>query len=445
MRMRISRSAPARGFLSLLLSTSFGSLLALILSPVITRLFDPSGFGSFTLLTAIALVLAPLMSMRLEFAVPLPRKESESYALAHAGLACALALGASLSVVFFFVGPLLGEVVGQETAGEWLWTTPIMASAMAVFSALNALAIRGARYRAIAWRNVLMVTTTLGLQIGAGVLGFDVGGLVLGFALGQVVGAASLLLRSGLTSPDAVNGRQISLILAVLRRHRTVPTLLAPAGFLSALGLQAPVLLIAHFYSSDVVGWFGLTQRVLAAPIALIGLSVAQVYLSEIARSRREGTGRERHQFWTATKALGFCGLFLAAGLIALGPPVFALLFGEDWRASGEFARILSVALAAQLLSSPLSQTLIVFERTTAQILWDASRLVVVSTAVSVAAIHGPSVNITVAALSASLTLMYLVQWNLSRATVTRTPEERRPHRRRPHGAHQATGPAAPD
>ena len=416
----LAGSKSRRGFLTLVFGTGFGNGLALILSPVITRLFDPSNFGSFTLLTAIAMVLAPIMSLRLELAVPLPEKESASYSVVHAGITTSALLGVALSLLFHFVGPALAEGLNQEVVGNWLWVTPIMASAMSCFSVLNAFAIRGARYPAMARRNILMATTTLGLQISAGALGFGVGGLVVGFTLGQVVGAASLLIGSGLRGPDAVAGRQWPLVKETLRRYRHVPGLLALAGTLSVLGLQAPVALFAHYFSSEVVGWFGLTQRVLAAPITLIGLSVAQVYLSEIARTRRESTGRERQYFWRASRALFLLGAVLATVLLATGPDMFEWIFGEPWRSSGRFAQALAFALAAQLIASPLSQTLIVLERNGLQLAWDASRLITVTSSLVVAAQGGASAVQSVWVLSGALTAMYALSWELSRRTVTR-------------------------
>ncbi|WP_153505252.1 lipopolysaccharide biosynthesis protein [Cumulibacter manganitolerans] len=418
LRRLLAGSRARRGFLALLLGTGFGNALTLILSPVITRLFDPSSFGSFTVLAAIAMVLAPLMSLRLELAVPLPEREASSYAIVHAGIVISMVLGSALSVVFYLVGPTIGEALNQRVVGTWLWVTPVMASAMACFSVLNALAIRGGRFTAIARRNVVMTCTTLGLQIVAGILGYGVWGLVVGFALGQVVGAFSLFLGAGLGGADAAAGRQFRLVRETLRRYRHVPALLAVAGTISILGLQAPVLIIAHYFSSEVVGWFGLTQRVLAAPVTLIGLSVAQVYLSEVARTRREVSGRERHYFWKASKALFAVGTVFALILLAFGPLAFGSIFGEQWRTSGLFAQALAIALAAQLIASPLSQTLIVFERNRLQLAWDTGRLLAVGGTVIATGEAGGSATAVVWALCLALTTMYALSWDLSRRTL---------------------------
>lgn len=419
-RRLLGNSRARRGLLALFLGTGTGNLLALALSPVITRLFDPASFGSFTLLLSIAMVMTSLMSLRLELAVPLPREESTSYSIVYAGLASALTLCLAACALFYVVGPSVGAGLGLQGVGQWLWVVPLIAAAMSTFTLLNALAIRQGRYRSMAVRNVVMVGTSLGLQIVAGLLGYGVGGLVVGYACGQLLGAAILLLGSGLTGTAARTGRSAASIREALSRYRRVPMLLAPAGVVNSLGLQVPVVLLAIYYSSEVVGWFGLTQRTLAAPVTLIGLTVAQVYLSEAARVRREGIGQPSAYFWKASKALAAVGLLSALALFLLGPIVFAFVFGEEWRTSGEFARAMAPALAAQLIASPLSQTLIIFERNGLQLTWDVFRVACVAGSVALAGLFGLSPISAVWVLSGALVLTYALSWDLSRRTVTR-------------------------
>lgn len=418
-RRLLGGSRARRGFTALILGTGTGNLLALALSPIITRLFDPGSFGAFTLLLAIAMVLTSLMSLRLELAVPLPADDSTSYAIVHAGVAASVGLAAVLTPLLYFGGPAIGEALTVTSVGTWLWVVPLLAMAMSTFSLFNALAIRQGRYRSMAIRNVVMVSASLGLQILAGLLGYGVGGLVVGYACGQLLGAATLLVGSGLTSTAAKAGRNLDTIGAALSRYRHVSLLLAPAGVINSLGLQIPVVLLAYYYTSDVVGWYGLTQRTLAAPVTLIGLSVAQVYLSEAARARREQTGDPRAYFWKASRALAAVGLAVALALVLLGPPVFALVFGEDWRVSGQFAQAMAIALAAQLVASPLSQTLIIFERNLLQLGWDVFRVACVTGSLIIAGRLGLDPIAAVWVLAGTLALSYAVSWELSRRTVS--------------------------
>lgn len=421
-RRLLGNSSARRGLLALFLGTGTGNLLALALSPVITRLFDPASFGSFTLLLSMALVMAALMSFRLELAVPLPRDEATSYAIVYAGLASALVLCLTLCAAFMIIGPAIGDALSLSAVGQWLWAVPLIAAAMSTFTLLNALAIRQGRYLSMAIRNVGMVGASLGLQIVAGLLGYGVGGLVVGYACGQLLGAAILLIGSGFTETAARAGRSLANIGAALSRYRRVPLLLAPAGVVNSLGLQAPVALLALFYSSEVVGWFGLTQRTLSAPVTLIGLTVAQVYLSEAARAKREGTGDPGTYFWKASKALTAVGLLSALVLFALGPTVFAFVFGEEWRNSGEFARAMAPALAAQLIASPLSQTLIIFERNGLQLMWDVFRVAIVAGSVALAGFVGLGPIAAAWALSGALVLTYTISWELSRRVANTRP-----------------------
>ncbi len=158
---------------------------------------------------------------------------------------------------------------------------------MASFLVLNQLAIRYRRYHAVARRNLVSSLGTVTTQVIGGMLGFRPGGLVAGLALGQLVGTGSLLIGSDIRNLAAQGRGGVTSAGRIVARYWRFPLLLAPAGLLNVLGLQLPLLLVAYFYGSAHAGWLGLTQRVLALPIMLIGQAVAQVYVGELSRDLR--------------------------------------------------------------------------------------------------------------------------------------------------------------
>ncbi|WP_134739894.1 oligosaccharide flippase family protein [Nocardioides sp. 503] len=289
---------------------------------------------------------------------------------------------------------------------------------MAVFQLLNALAIRSQRYGAIAIRNVTVGLATLALQVALGAAGLGVSGLLLGWGLGQLAGALSLLRKSGLSDASARQSYTLRQGKAILRRFRHVPTVLAPAGALNVMGLQLPVILLAALHGPDVAGQFGLTQRVLTAPVALIGLAVAQVYLGSLAAVRRAGGEPPVRVFRDATRQLAVIGAIGTAVLLVFSEPLFLWVYGSSWATSGQMARMLSIALLFQIVASPLSQTLVVYGRHKTQLAWDSSRLLIVGSTVYFSSALGASPVQTVAGLSLATAATYALSWYLSWRTL---------------------------
>lgn len=410
-RLTLSR----RGVLAILAGTAGGQVVALLAAPVLTRLYTPEDFGIFTVLSAMAVTVGAMSALRFELAIPLPSREEDAFSLVSLGFLAAGGTAVVGTLTVAVTGEQIVRLFEQPRLMPWLWLVPVIGSVMGSYLVLNQLAIRQRRFGAIGRRTLAGTVATVTTQIAAGAGGLRAGGLILGLALGQLTGAVSLLRGSGLRGDKATAGRKLHNICRNAHRYRRFPWLLTPAGLLNVLGLQLPVLFIASWYGTQVAGWLGLTQRILAVPVSLIGLAIGQVYLAELARAALGNPQRARMLFSKASRALVTIGLIVAAVLIVAAPELFSFAFGTQWRVSGVYAQALSLGFAAQILAAPLSQTLIVYERQTMQLLWDMGRLVIVMASVAGTAATGASALTTMWSFSISSAFAYLASWLLTR------------------------------
>lgn len=411
---RSTRSA--RSILAIMAGTGGAQLATAVSAPLISRLYSPADIGLFTVVSTIALILGSVAALRFEAAVPLPEREDDAYSVVTLGLLSAGAVGLLGLGATALTADWTARVFAQPGLSSWLYAAPVIAAIIGIFTVLNQHAIRQQRFTAVGRRNALQGFTMAVAQLAAGFAGWKTGGMITGFGIGQGAGAVSLGASAGLASPEARAGRRGEALRRNAARFLHMPLLLTPAGLLNIAGLHAPVLLIAWLYGGEVAGWLGMTQRILALPLSLVGLAIGQVYLGEFARAVREWrTDDARTLFVTASRRLAVAGALLGAVLGVGGPFLFALILGEQWRASGFYAQALAVALAVQLVVSPLSQTLIVCRWEGAQFAWDAGRLAAVVGAVLGAyALTGNPLK-TIWAYSMVTALAYLVSWILSR------------------------------
>lgn len=56
-----------------------------------------------------------------------------------------------------------------------------------------------------------------------------------------------------------------------------------PNAVILSFTTQIPVLFLTSMYSSQIVGYFGLANSIIKLPIALIGVSVGEVFYAEAA------------------------------------------------------------------------------------------------------------------------------------------------------------------
>jgi O-antigen/teichoic acid export membrane protein len=414
-RLTVSR----RGFLSIVTGSAAGQLLALAVAPLLFRLYRPEEFGTFMVISTLAVTIGTVAALRFEMAVPLAERERDAHALVILGLGAAGATAIVGTLVVAVAGDSIAGAFDQPRLRPWLWTVPPVAAAMGMALVLNQLAVRQRRYGAVGRRAFFQSATVQAAQLGAGLAGMRSGGLVLGLGVGQIAGALVLLRGSGLDGPAARTAATLGALRAVLRRYRRFPLLLAPSGLLNVLGRQLPILLMAYWYGAVVAGWLGLTQRVVAMPVALVGGAVAQVYLGELSRAARSDPARARSILLRASGRLALIAVPGALVLMIAAPAVFPFVFGAEWQTSGRYAQAMAVFMAAQFVVSPVSQTLVVFGRPGLQLAWDVSRLVLVTGAVAGTAMTGGSALAAIWSFAISSTVAYGVCWLMSLRSAT--------------------------
>jgi O-antigen/teichoic acid export membrane protein len=412
------------GLFRILAGTAGGQIVALIGMPILARLYTPSDFGFLAVVTSITTIVGTVAALRFELAIPIAKSEHEAFSLATLGLLSSLStlLVGSLSILIW--GNWLSEALLGGRSAIWLWCIPTIAAAIGIFTVLNQLAIRGRRFGEIGRRSFVQAAAVVIIQSSTGAAGLRPGGLILGLGLGQAVGAATLARGARLHASEARPSRGYASLRRVARSYRRFPLLLAPAGLINIIGLQAPILVFAQFYGPDVAGWLGLTQRVIALPIALIGTAVAQVFLAELSHKYRSNPADCHKMFIRASRKLALFGGIAALGLAFGGPWMFTLAFGREWSPSGVYAQALALSLAAQFVAAPLSQTLIVFGKVAAQLYWDASRLVLVVGLVSLAARLEASPICAVWVMGAASAAAYIASWCLSYRSTNRAHRE---------------------
>ena len=141
-------------------------------------------------------------------------------------------------------------------------------------------------------------------------------------------------------------------LLALARRHSDFPMFRAPVMLINAVSQQLPTLILAVYFGPAAAGFFALCRQAMSMPTNLIGKSVADVYYPRISRAIHDGEPVAA-MLIKATAALALVGLVPFSLVVAFGPWLFALVFGEQWQVAGEFARWLALAEYLVFVSRP--------------------------------------------------------------------------------------------
>lgn len=408
-------SEERRGRPTLAISAGVGAghFVALLAAPVLTRIYSPDDFGLFTFFSAAVAVLAVVGTLRLEAAVPLAPTEQEAHRLIRTGLLSLASTAATVAALALLAGALELDLPGPLSTGSALLLAPGLV-AFGAYELLSQHAIRLKRYRLVASRSFVQNVAIAGGQLGLGAMKLPMG-LIIGQVLGKAVAASFL---AGTMHRSASEPSVVTLTPSqVLRKYRTFPALVMPASLANILATQAPYFLVGILYGNPALGFLGLLQKLVAAPQALVAQAFGQVYLAEAAETARLGVGAPQRHLRRTTRRLAVFVVPLCLGLLLAPPSLYALVFGADWAGTAPYAQAMAVAAGAQFLVSPISQTLIIFGRQRAQLVWDVSRLVVITGSVATVFALGAGPLLATWTFAVVTLVFYVILWMMADRT----------------------------
>lgn len=357
------KSSFARDVLKLVSGTTLAQALTLLVAPIVARLYGPEAFGVSALFNSIVGIVTVIACMRYELAIMLPDSDEEAANL----------LGASLGLAFFISGlTILGVWLGGHSLTQllnapqlepYLWLVPLSVFVGGVFTALNYWNSRTKHFGRLSIVQIVNAVTVNGTQLGAGYAGYTNGGSLIGAGFFGSFISGVILWGQIWRDDGSLFRRSIRWhsIFLELKRYRKFLLYSTWSALLNNISWQLPALLLSMFFSSTVVGYYAVGNRLLRLPMNLIGSAIAQVFFQRASEAKIEGTLAVLVE--DAFRRLVMLGLFPLLLLTIIGRDLFVVVFGESWAEAGVYVQILSVWMFFWFISSPLSTLFSVLEK----------------------------------------------------------------------------------
>lgn len=402
-RRYLSRESAARQTLIIAGASLLSQSLVVLITPLLTRTYDPQEFAFFAVYTAVSLIFGPAIVLRMDIALGLPQDKRDGTAVAWLGLIAAFFLSGALMLAGFLYGPEIGAILHSPTFGHLHWLVVLGTLVLALDQISLGWMIRHKRYAAVARRSLFSGVAQASTQLLFGYL--DVAnGLVIGLLIGRLAAVGGVLGKDGLLRQPVPRLRELRTSAGRYRRFMYVSSW---STLINGVGIQAPVLVISACYGKLGVAELGLAIRVLSAPLAIVGMAVGRVFQGHISESVRLERPDIVKRLRRTAILLAILGATPATILITVGPALFSAIFGEQWRGAGQLAAALAIGLYAQFIVSPISQVPTLLERQGLQIAWDIMRMfgtIAVPLAVFYA---GASIVVATAALGVTFAVLY--------------------------------------
>lgn len=362
-----SKARYRRNVLTLMSGSVIAQALPIAVSPILTRLYSPDDFGVATLFLAVAAVMASVVNGRYELAIGNPESDDDAINIAALGLTIAVIVSSLFLVLIAVFGEKLASYAGAQAIVPWMYLIPVSVLLTGAFNVLSYTNNRLGKFKDIAKANVYKSVASTVTQITLGWFSKGASGLILGSLVAQLVSNIGLFRNA----KDHFRFNRISKQRAVAMawHYRSFPKYSMWSGVLNATAHNSLVFFMPTVFSLATLGFYNLASRVLNAPASLISSAIGQVFLHE-AIKERQLYGHARSTFTRTVRRLTVIGLPIFACAFFFSEPVFALVFGEPWRAAGVYAAALTPLLFAQFVVSTVSMMNVVFEKNHVGFYW---------------------------------------------------------------------------
>jgi lipopolysaccharide exporter len=379
--------------------TALAQGFALLFAPILTRLYTPDDVGRMGLYLAFASFAGVAASLRYEIAIVSAVDDREAALLTLLSAMLLLPTGIVSAGALYLM--IRRSVLGLGSLPTYTVLLLIPALCLTgLFSALRYWFIRKEGFRIISGAVVSQNALRVVSQTCLGWWGLGWLGLFWGDLIGRATGIARMLRDAWPAFRKFVVPLQMKNIWSVSMTYRKFPLYSLASSLIDTLSTTIPLPIIVTLYGTKDAGFFALVQRVLAAPLLLVGTSVADAFHSRTAKYSIGDAHLVPPFFKRTAAALLLVGGGPAVLLAFFGERIFGSIFGSNWTLAGSLAAVMAPWAVAQLVVSPLSRVVFVYQGQEWKLVYDAANLISTLVVFYYGHTHGFSLVRTVRILS---------------------------------------------
>lgn len=342
------KSKLARNLVAVASGAAAGQAVAFAFSPLITRIYDPVTFGIQGVFLSLVSIFSPAIALRYPLAIVVA-DEREVAPLGQLSLAISFVMACATMLVLVVAEEPILALLGAENLGYLILFLPLALFCVALQDVFTMHVSRAGNFRAVGTTTVAQSLLTNIVRV--------LGGLYAPVAatLVSITTVAPGIQAAMLSNPLKWRRANWTLSLAgareLLGKYWDFPIYRVPTDMLNAASQAIPVILLAAMFSPAAAGFYVLTRSALNLPTNVVGAAIGNVLYARFAELARESKPLMPFLF-RSTAAL----LALAPPTIALAwfaPPVFAFVFGEEWREAGYYARWMALWTSVSIAYVP--------------------------------------------------------------------------------------------
>lgn len=351
------RSKTAQNIAVLVAGTAGAQALAILVSPIITRLYGPEVYGVFGVFSSLLMILTSIGAMSYPMALVLPKEHYEAVHVTRVSAGIALSVATILTVVWLFSPDILKKLPGIHESGDYLGFLPLALLAGTWSQVASLWLTRLGDFKSISkitllnavWMNIARVFVGLTWPAAAGLIWI--------YILGQIALAMQMTKAVCNRTPlheeaSHATGTAPTQLSYIFWKYRDFPLYRAPQDFINAVSRGIPVIALSSMSGPASAGLYMLATQLMGIPSTLVGNAITNVLYPDMARRSHDGRSLTV-VIVRATSILALIGLVPFGTIFLFGPWLFSMAFGENWRDAGAYSQWLALFYYVNFINKP--------------------------------------------------------------------------------------------
>lgn len=336
----------ASSSLTMISGTLISQIIPLLSSLVLARIYSPESFGVYAVFLTYLNVGIVLINLRYELAIVKESSLKGALKLFQGSLIISISLTA-ISYLLIAVS----HTFVPDSSYPVIWLVPIGCLLNGTMLLFINLSTKLRKFVWISWSKIAQSLSVAITSILIGYLSESLFGLVHGYLIGFI---SFIAFNTYLYRKYIFHFFRWREIKNVLKKHIDFPKYNVFSSLLNAIGLSIPVWYLSWQFDEEIVGYYGLAQRIVVVPLMLISASISQVVYEKAVASINNNYNLN---LWLKKFSSRLLLVYILPCLILFlfSESIFAFAFGEDWRVSGLITKYIIFGFLAQVFLTPFS------------------------------------------------------------------------------------------
>ena len=340
-------------------------LLPIAISPIITRLYSPNDIAVLGLYMSIILVLLPVSTGSFELSIVLPKKKEEALNLFVLSIIISFLCCCTFLIIALLFQSPLSLFLNSQAISQWFVFVPLSVFLLTVNNSFTCFFNRNKEYKIIAINKINKNWWMSIAQLLFGYTSLKSIGLISGQIIGDLF--STILLGINFIRKKHFSVLKLSFSTTLIRKliseYKKFPLFTMPTVLMNNISSEILTILVAIWFNSGLTGAYYFTMRILSAPMALIGSSLAQTYFQKFTEIINEGKENPKPfiiKVWLGLFSIAIVPLTI---IYIWGEELFIIIFGQEWGNAGKIASVMAPMTLFSFMSSPTSSGFIVLRK----------------------------------------------------------------------------------